>query len=281
MSDVAQISATTGLFMLLGDPVAHSLSPTFQNAAIRHAGLDAVYVALRCDTHSVAPLIRALCRAGGGGNVTVPHKHVAAQCIQRPTDAVRRTGACNTFWGDAGEICGDNTDVGGFRHAALELLPTLEGVSAFIVGAGGAAAAAACALLDDGAAAITLINRSPDRARSLAARLDADGDMIEVVTSMHDVAGRDIDLVVNASTIGLVDGDALPFDLAGLGRIRAALDLVYRHGQPTPWVRHARRLGIDAADGTGMLLGQGAAAFERWFDARAPIDVMRAAIGAD
>lgn len=281
MGDVAPLSATTRLFTLLGDPVAHSLSPTFQNAAIRHAGLDAVYVALRCDMHSVAPLIRALCRAGGGGNVTVPHKHVASQCIERPSDAVRRTGACNTFWGEEGVICGDNTDVDGFRDAALELLPTLVGVSAFVIGAGGAAAAAACALLDDGAASITLINRSPDRARSLAARLDVDGKVVEVVTSRHDVADRDIDLVVNASTIGLVDGDSLPFDLAGLGKVRAALDLVYRRGQPTPWVRHARRLGIEAADGTGMLLGQGAAAYERWFGSPAPVEVMRTAVEKD
>ena len=120
--------ATTRLFLLLGDPVEHSLSPRFQNAAIRAAGIDATYAALRCDAQSVPHLIRALGRAGGGGNVTVPHKTIAAQCIERPTDAVTRTGACNTFWGDEGVVCGDNTDVAGFAHAAAQLV-ALEGAT--------------------------------------------------------------------------------------------------------------------------------------------------------
>ncbi|MEX0907689.1 MAG: hypothetical protein WD054_05110 [Gemmatimonadota bacterium] len=272
------LSAKTRLLALLGDPVVHSLSPAFQNAAIRDAGFDAVYVALRCDAHSVAPLIRALCRAGGGGNVTVPHKSTAAECVERPTDAVLRTGACNTFWSVDGVVHGDNTDVAGFRFAVLQLLPALEGITALIVGAGGAAAAAACALMDDGASTIIMINRSPDRARSLAQRLDPEGRIIRVVTSVHDLAGDDIDLAVNASAVGLSGDEPLPFDLAALGRVRAAFDIVYRREGSTPWVRHARRLGIEAADGTEMLLGQGAGAFERWFDRQAPLDVMRAAL---
>jgi shikimate dehydrogenase len=271
-------SATTRPLVLLGEPVAHSLSPAFQNAAIRHLDLDAVYIALRCDVHAVAPLIRALGRADAGGNVTVPHKAVAAECIERPTDAVRRTGACNTFWGERGIICGDNTDVAGFRHATAALLPTLAGVRALIVGAGGGAAAAACALLDDGADAITLINRSPDRARILAARLDADQRVVSVVTSVRALHDQTFDLVVNASTVGLDDDVTLPIDLAVLADVGAALDIVYRRDRVTPWVRHARELGVTAADGTEMLLGQGAAAFVHWFGVDAPIDVMRAAL---
>jgi shikimate dehydrogenase len=291
------ITATTRLLVLLGDPVAHSLSPAFQNAAIRHLGLDAVYTALRCDAQSVAPLIRALCRANGGGNVTVPHKAIAAQCMERPSAAVQRTGACNTFWGEDGVICGDNTDVDGFRQAAVSLRQEaaawrgtrpgdvatdsthaasgLAGISALVVGAGGAAAAAVCALLDDGAAAITLLNRSPDRARTLAARLDPAGETVKVevtVNALRDVA---FDLVVNASSVGLRDDEPLPFDLKTLGDVGAALDLVYRRGGTTPWVRHARSRGIPAADGSEMLLAQGAAAFRRWFGVDAPVPLIR------
>ncbi|MGH7465697.1 MAG: shikimate dehydrogenase, partial [Longimicrobiales bacterium] len=86
-------SAATRLFTLLGDPVGHSVSPIFQNAAISERGIDAVYVALRCDRTSVGPLIRAISRAGGGGNVTIPHKAAAAECIEQPTEHVRLTGA--------------------------------------------------------------------------------------------------------------------------------------------------------------------------------------------
>lgn len=275
---IHDLTAATRLLVLLGDPVAHSVSPVFQNAAIRARNLDAVYAALGCDRQSVGPLVRALCRAGGGGNVTVPHKAAAAECIERPTEHVRRTGACNTFWGEEGAVCGDNTDVQGFLHAASQLLPDLSGASSLIVGAGGAAAAAACALLDADAGSITLINRSPDRARLLASRLDPDAHVLDVITSVHDVAGERFDLVVNASAAGLRDDDPIPFDLSTLARVRAALDVVYRASGSTPFVRHARSLGIRAADGTEMLLAQGAAAFERWFGGESPLDVMRSAL---
>jgi shikimate dehydrogenase len=273
-------TAATRLFLLLGDPVAHSLSPVFQNAAIRYAGIDAVYAALRCDRQSIAPLIRALCRANGGGNVTLPHKAAAAECIEEPSTAVRRTGVCNTFWGEDGVIRGDNTDVEGFRVAAQRLVPALVGRSVLIVGAGGAAAAAICALLDAAVASIILFNRSPDRARSLATRFDPDAHVVSVVTSMNDVAGVNFDLVVNATPIGPTPA-ARPVDLSSLGTVAAALDLTYAQGGgETPWVRHARSVGVRAADGTDMLLAQGAAAFTCWFGTEPSLDLMRDAIAA-
>jgi shikimate dehydrogenase len=210
--------------------------------------------------------------------VTIPHKAAAAECIERPTAHVTRTGACNTFWSEGDTVCGDNTDVAGFHHAASRLLPDLGGVTSLIIGAGGAAAAAACALIDAGAAGITFINRSPDRARVLAARLDPDGTIVRVISSVNELAGAPVDLVVNASSIGLRDDDPIPFDLSTLARTRAALDIVYRRDRSTPFVRHARKLGIPAADGTEMLLAQGAAAFVRWFGGEPPIDLMREAL---
>src|SRR5919109_2073438 len=163
------ITAQTRLFALLGNPVAHSLSPVFHNAAFRHAGCDALYVALRCDADSAPALLRGIAHGGGGGNVTVPHKASAAACVDRATELVRRTGACNTFWSETGVVCGDNTDVAGFRYALAALTADVAGAATLIIGAGGAAAAAVCALLDDGAARVTLHNRSPDRAHALAA----------------------------------------------------------------------------------------------------------------
>jgi shikimate dehydrogenase len=271
-------TASTRVFLLLGNPVTHSLSPVFQNAAIAAAGLDAVYGVLRCDSQSVAPLIRALCRAGGGGNVTVPHKADAALCLERPSADVQRTGACNTFWGADGVIHGANTDTAGFRHAALRLVPSLEGVRAVIAGAGGAAAAAACTLIDDGAASVTLINRSPDRARLLAARLDRDGNRIKVVTTKRELVGAHADLVINATSLGREPGEPLPLVLDDFGAVGAALDMTYNASGSTPWVSAARRLGIPAEDGREMLIGQGAHAFALWFRTDPPLDAMRAAL---
>lgn len=272
-------TSATRIFLLLGESVAHSLSPVFHNAALRDRGIDALYAGLPCDHQSVGPLIRALCRAGGGGNVTIPHKAAAAQCVERPSDLVMRTGACNTFWGNDGVVCGDNTDVAGFHYAASLLLPELNGATSLILGAGGAAAAAACALIDAGASSVTLMNRSPDRARALAGRLDRAGSVLRVVTSVNELVGSEMDLVVNASSVGLHDNDPVLFDLSILRSVRAALDVVYRSDRETPFVRHARSLGITSSDGRDMLLAQGAAAFVHWFGGESPIDVMRDALG--
>jgi shikimate dehydrogenase len=268
----------TRTLALIGDPVAHSLSPRLHNAALRHLDIDAVYVALRCAEASVAPLIRALGEAGGAGSVTVPHKRVAAAALDLPTGVVRRTGACNAFWAEQGRLCGDNTDIAGFRHAALRLLPSLHGVRALIIGSGGAAAAALCALLDDGAAAVTLLSRSPATASRLAERLDPDGHTVRVITPIPPPVLTGIDIVINATTLGMRDDDPLPFDLTACNNTTVALDVVYRQGRETAWVRHARSLGMSAADGTEMLLGQAAAAFQLWFDTPAPVEIMRAAL---
>jgi shikimate dehydrogenase len=275
-------TAATRLFLLLGDPVEHSLSPRFQNAAIRERGIDAVYAALRCESSAVATLMRALCHAGGGGNITTPHKAAAAAAIERPAPAVVRTGVCNTFWGDAdGVICGDNTDVHGFLAAASAVMPTLHGATLLVLGAGGAAAAAVVAAMDAGARSVHLLNRSPGRAEALARRLDPRAATIRVCASAAGAEGRDFDLVVNATTLGLRPADPLPFDLARAGSVRAVLDMTYAQRRATPLVQHARALGLAAADGSDMLLAQGAAAFVRWFGGDAPLAIMRAAIAAD
>jgi shikimate dehydrogenase len=278
MTAPAGPGSTTRVFALLGDPVRHSRSPAFQNAAIRHAGLDAVYVALPCAAGDVAALMRTLARTGGGGNVTVPHKGAAAACLDRASDLVRRTGACNTFWGEGSDLCGENTDVAGFTTAATALLPDPRGARVLVVGAGGGAAAAACALLDAGAGRVTLLNRTPARARTLAARLDPGARVVEVVTPDDPLADRAFDLVVNATSLGLRDNDDMPIDLRMIRVAGGALDLVCAAGGETPWVRHARELGIPAADGTAMLLAQGGAAFRLWFGIEPPASVMEAAL---
>ncbi len=109
-----------------------------------------MYVALRCDQEDLPHLVRGLSEAGGGGNITLPHKERAAAVVNAPSDAVRRTGACNTFWADGGKVHGDNTDVEGFVRAARAFLGRPpEGDRVLLLGAGGAARAVLVALLDD------------------------------------------------------------------------------------------------------------------------------------
>lgn len=274
-------TARTRLLALLGDPVEHSLSPAFQNAAIRAAGLDGCYLALRCSAADLPGLLLGIARAGGGGNVTLPHKELAAATVQNATAAVRRTGACNTFWMQDGEVWGDNTDVVGFTQAAHALLGRPPaGARVLLVGAGGAARAALAALLDAPASEVVLLNRSPERAEALRAAFAAEPGRVRVAPSLDRLAGERFDLVVNATSLGLRPADPLPVPLDGAPAADAALDLVYSPGG-TPWVRALRERGVPAADGTEMLLHQGAAAFQRWWPAPAPLEAMRRALAPD
>ncbi len=271
-------TARTRTFALLGNPVAHSLSPTFQSAAFTAAGCDGIYVALRCDHSDVRMLLRALSHAGGGGNVTIPHKETAAAAVDVPTDAVLRTGACNTFWLEDGRIHGDNTDVEGVRAALRHVNAPVDGGCALVVGAGGAASAVLCALIDAGATRIDLSNRSADRAEGLRRRVDPEHGIVKLVSEADDLQDRRYDVIINATSLGRADTDALPMDLSLTQKPAALIDVVYRSGG-TAFVQAAQGLGIPAVDGREMLVAQGAAAFERWWKVPAPLDVMRQTLG--
>jgi shikimate dehydrogenase len=264
----------TRLIALLGDPVDHSLSPRFQNAAIAAAGLNAVYVALRCAAPSVEGLMRGIAEAGGAGNVTAPHKERAALVLDAPTAAVEATGACNTFWLEGGRLHGENTDVDAFAAATRELIGAPAGARVLVLGAGGAARAAVTALLRARADAIHVLARTPARARSLRDQLDVKGRRITVLERPDPLRREGYDLVVNATPLGLQAGDPSPLDLDQPGRVGAVLDLAYR-SEPTQWMEDARHRHIPADDGRAMLLHQGAAAFRCWFGVEPDLAVMR------
>lgn len=240
------------------------------NAAFSALSLDAVYVALRCADADVTTLVRALAHAGGGGNVTVPHKARARAAIDRASEAVVRTGACNTFWLQDGEVWGDNTDVEGVRAATAELIGSARGARVLLLGAGGAARAAAVALLEGGAERVDVLNRTPHRAAQLVRGL---GTPRLRVAHRLDAA----DLLVNATTLGMRRSDPLPIAEHNLAHFGAVLDLVYADGA-TPLVRAARSAGIPATDGLAMLLAQGAASFRCWTGHAPPVEIMRRAI---
>lgn len=266
------VGARTRVFALLGDPVEHSLSPVIQNRAFRDAGVDGVYVALRCEAEDLPTLLGALARAGGGGNVTLPHKQRAAAVVDEPSEAVRRTGACNTFWREDGRVHGDNTDVEGFRRALRAFLGGgPEGYRVLLLGAGGAARASLVGLLDEGVEEIVLLNRTVERARAVARRIG--GSRVRVAEEAGAVEDEAFDLVVNATRLGLSPDDPLPLDLDAVRRVGAVMDLVYG-GDGTPFVRRARTLDIPATDGRTMLVRQGAVAFERWWGRSPDVEMM-------
>ena len=261
------ITGKTRVFALLGDPVAHSLSPAMQNAAFHALGLDAVYVPLACTAGELPGLMRVLCASGGGGDVTVPHKEAAARAVDDPTALVREARACNTFFGGADGIAGDNTDVAGIL-AALDRLEA-PATRWLVIGTGGSSRAIVCAARLRGAA-LAIKSRSTNR------RLEIEKWMVSLGVQV--AFAPECDVVINATPLGLEPDDPPPLGPDEIPAAEAALDLVYCPGE-TRWVHDMRRRGFRATDGRSVLIAQGAAALERWFPGeRAPTELMRAVL---
>lgn len=204
--------------------------------------------------------------------MTVPHKEAAERVMTRKTELCARTGACNTFWCERGELVGDNTDVTGVR-AGLEAVGAAAAERWLVVGTGGSARAVAVAAAAAGAE-LLVRSRQPPRAERFAAWARAAGTVARAAAE-----GDPADVIVNATPLGLRRDDPMPLAPEDVPGARWALDLVYGRGE-TPWVRAARAAGCAAADGRVVLVAQGAASFERFFpDAGPPpLEVMRAAV---
>lgn len=267
-----RVAGGTRVFAILGDPVGHSLSPAMQNTAFRLMGLDAVYVPLRCSAEDLPALMTSLARAGGGGNVTIPHKTVAAHAVGHPSAWVRAIDACNTFWSDGPDapVIGDNTDIEGIL-AALDRLRAPEGPW-LLAGTGGSARAVAAAARERGAA-VAVLSRDTTRGLQFA-------QWAHSVLGLRLAEPAECRVLINATPLGLGKGDRDPIAAEEAPEASVALDLVYGRGE-TGWVRRCRDRGLRTADGREVLVRQGAAAFARWFPKKqAPVEAMRAAVHA-
>lgn len=264
-----RIGGSTRLLAVLGDPVAHSLSPVMHNAAIDALGLDAVYVALRIPAAAVPDTLTTLTGLGVAGNVTVPLKGAAERCVARKTDLCARTGSCNTFWVEQGTLVGDNTDVPAIAAELKEM--GVDGGRWLVLGTGGSARAVAIAASYAGAE-LLVRSREPTRAKAFAEWASAQGARARAASGPDSA-----ETVVNATPLGLRDSDPLPLD-GGPSELKAALDLVYRPGT-SRWVQELSRRGVAARDGRGVLVRQGALAWQRFFPQESPpVEVMRAAV---
>lgn len=243
---------------LLGDPVAHSLSPAIHTAALTACGLQGEYTARRVGAVGFAAAIAEI-RVGAldGANVTMPHKSAAHATCDAWSSEAERSGAVNTLALRDGHLMGWNTDVLGLRR----LLGDLPRAPVLVLGAGGAAAAA---LLAVGPGARVAARRGA-AAAAIAARLEATPHPWGVP-----LTGA---TVINATPLGM-HGEPLP---GGVVREASALvDLAYGPA-PTPAVRMAAEHGIAVVDGQAVLVAQAADAFEIWTGMPAPVEVMAAA----
>lgn len=279
-----EISGGTRVVGLFGDPVAHSLSPRMQNAAIKASAIDAAYVPFHVTRANLAGAVDGIRRLDLlGANLTIPHKQAALALVDELDQEARLIGSINTIVNRNHRLCGCNTDMQGLLAALRnELKVDLTGLRVLLLGAGGAARAAAAAAAREGADWVGIANRSFDKAVSLADDMAVfqQGTRFAPLILDGDLAGRlpvQVDLLINATSVGL-QGELHAFRLRDcLHRQGSVFDMVYGL-EPTPLVREARAAGLDAADGLSMLAAQGEAGFQLWFERPAPPGVMRRAL---
>jgi len=280
---------------VLGDPVAHSRSPQMHQPALQAAGIDCTYVRLHIVPDELREALDLIKAANFiGVNVTIPHKGGVFDAVDDITDVARRIGAVNTVVVDGGQLVGHNTDAPGMRRAIREAFSIdLTGLRIMIVGAGGGAGKAAavqCAM--DHCERLVLVNRTVAKAQALAVELRdlmTDPDKLEgpatrlVAIPWEEKAMEreldQIDLIINATSIGMKrsDPDVVPSRLIAPSQL--VYDMVYSPAR-TRLIANAETEGAKAANGLGMLLWQGAMAFEFWFNREAPVEAMRAGLGS-
>lgn len=281
-----RFTAAAKLFILFGDPVAHSLSPVMQNAALQAAGIDGLYIPWRVQSAGLPAAFESLRGMDnfGGANVTVPHKEQAFALVDSLTPEAAAVGAVNTVMARDGRLLGANTDGLGFLRSLYEEADFLpRGKPSVILGAGGAARAVAVSLAEAGAQPLVIVNRTVERARSLAEFVYRNIGTAATGLALDDpqmpATVRDCALVVNTTSVGLNPADPPPIDPSLLHSTALVYDLIYQPRE-TVLLREAKRRGCRVLGGLGMLLYQGALAFELWTGHKPSEEVMRQALVA-
>ena len=245
-------------YAVIGNPVAHSKSPWIHAEFARATRQDIEYGRIEAPLDRFARSLDEFRAAGGrGANVTLPFKHEAFRLATRLTGRARAAQAVNTLRFDADAVFGDNTDgIGLVTDLERNLGRAIAGQRVLLMGAGGAARGVLPPLVSSGPAGLTVVNRTAQRAEDLAR-----GFQNVTGASYRELAGKAFDLVINATSAGL-SNEAPPLPAAAFAPGALAYDMVYGHD--TPFLAMARAAGVEARDGTGMLVEQAAESFLLW-----------------
>ena len=249
------ITGRTRLLAHLGWPTEGFRSPMIYNPWFEASGTDVVTVPMGVPPDDLEPMLRVLARLGNfaGALVTMPHKVAVVGLLDEASPAVRACGACNAVRAEGGRLIGDMFDGAGFMRGAARKGFGVAGSSALVVGAGGVGSAIAAALAEAGAGRLVLSDVAPGRAEALAARLAAHFPGTRAASGAPDPSNMDV--VVNATPLGMKDGDPLPLDAARLPSDAFVGEVVLR-ADDTPLVAVARARGCTVQVGTDMLFEQ-------------------------
>jgi shikimate dehydrogenase len=275
------ISGKTRVCGVIGDPIAHSLSPTIHNAAFNHLRLDFVFLAFRVKAGDLENAMRGMRGLGIHGlNVTMPHKNTVTAYLDKLNPAVKFLGSANTILNEDGKLSGFNTDGVGALNALRENGAELSGKKVLLLGAGGAAKAIAFSFAQE-AGSLCILNRAPEKAAALADALNRMFGTKIVGGALSQSAVQknlqDADILVNATSVGMhrhVDQSLVAPQW--LKPNLTVMDIVYNPVE-TKLAKDANAAGAKVVSGVEMLIYQGAASFEIWTGKSAPIEVMRKA----
>jgi len=256
--------------LVFGDPIAHSLSPVMQNAALEEAGINSVYGACRVPKEKIGDAIAAVRLLDVWGvNLTVPLKEVVCPHLDELDNAARLIGAVNTIVNHDGKLTGYNTDVYGVSKALeIDLAFDPAGKKVMLLGAGGASRAGIVALCEAGVKTLGIANRNVVRAEALVAEFSKvfpDTEFHVYSLSPLDLAKgmKGADLLINSTSVGLKGERFVDFPWQALPAEARVFDMVYS-SKETPFVEAAKHHGHMATGGLGMLAAQGEKAFELW-----------------
>ena len=276
---------------VIGDPVAHSLSPQMQNAALQACDIKMQYARFHIFPNELEVALRTIGELDFAGvNVTVPHKIAAVSYLQDLDENARRAGAVNGIAISDKKMRGFNTDGRGFSQAIREDFSVdLRDLRVLVLGAGGAARAIALQCARENCERLVVANRTFEKAKTLTDELRdffAGPRVLGPVARLQAIPWEEtafrfqianLDLIVNTTPLGLNRADSSPLPARLLAPHLMIYDTIYSN-KHTPLMSAAREAGARGANGLSMLLHQGALAFETWFGRDAPIDAMRAAL---
>ena len=277
------LSGHTKPFAVLGHPIGHSLSPVMHNASMRELGFDGIYLALDVHPEHLMEILPAMALMGFAGvNLTVPHKEIAFRGLEKLDESAQLLGAANTIEFAEDGMVGHNTDGYGFLKALDESFgKTVKNDSVFVLGCGGAGRATALMAAKEGAKSLVLADIDAERVQRLNDEIIGLTPHVEVVQALEKPKQmelcREADLVVQASPVGMKEGDPSLLPSEAFREGQCVFDLIYMYPETT-FLATAREAGAEIANGLGMLLHQGARAFEIWTGVEPSVPAMRKAL---
>tara|TARA_B100000029_G_scaffold486834_1_gene541579 strand:+ start:358 stop:1155 length:798 start_codon:yes stop_codon:yes gene_type:complete len=252
-------------YLVIGNPIKHSLSPKLHNYWIKESGIDAVYEKKQINTTDIKEIISKIKNDKIKGiNVTVPFKKLVIPFLHELTPVAKETQSVNTIYKKANKVIGDNTDVVGFERGLKHINYDVQGKKVFILGAGGVVSSIIVALKRMNISKIILSNRTQRKAEDLK-KIYPDLDLVSWGDTVN------FDMIINATSLGLKENDEIKLNYDGVGSDKLFYDVIYNPGK-TKFLLKGKKLGNQIENGQAMFVYQAQLAFEIWHNIKPKVD---------